>query len=175
MLCIHSTPPTISIHVIDRTLSSAAPLPTQLGNRLLVLFDGHCALCHASVRWLLRHDRHDRLRFAAADSEAAHALLADGHLLPAHSALPTPAESVLVLTPASDNAAPPHLLTRSAAVLACLAALPAPWPQLAALARRIPLPLRDTAYRLVARLRYHLARRYATCPLPTPEDLPHFL
>ena len=175
MLCIDFAPRTISIGVSNQQLSSATPLRDQLGNRLLVLFDGHCALCHASVRWLLRHDRHDRLLFAAAESAAARVLLAEDHLPSADSALPSPAESVLVLMSASEIATPARLLARSAAVLACLDQLPAPWPQLAALARRIPLPLRDAAYRLVARFRFRLARRLDTCPLPTPEDIPHFL
>ncbi len=146
---------------------SAQPATQQSDQRLLVLFDGRCALCHASVRWLLRRDHHDRLCFAAAESSAARAILAT-----ATSALPGTSESVLVLAHQDST---PRLLARSSAVLACLSALDAPWPQLAALARLIPLPLRDLAYRLAARLRYRLARRYATCPLPPPELRHRFL
>ena len=170
MLCIDFATLTISRSVSNSHIpavqsSGVAPLSELLGNRLLVLFDGHCALCHASVRWLLRRDRYDRLRFAAAESPTAQAILATStHEAP---------NSILVLTPATDGQ--PCILTRSTAVLACLAALPAPWPQLAVLARLIPLPLRDTAYRLIAHLRYRLARRYASCPLPAPADRHHFL
>lgn len=177
MLCIDFTPPTISQSVSN----SANPLPdaaqpdaqlgaqsgAQLGDRLLILFDGHCALCHASVRWLLRHDHRDRLRFSPAHSVAAQTILTQ--------TLPAAPNTILVLTPSLDVNHPLRILVRSTAVLACLAELDPPWPQLAAVARLIPLPLRDAAYRLIAYLRYHLARRYDACPLPAPEDRPHFL
>ena len=195
MLCIHRNPPTISLSVTRRAhpIPDAAapdpqpanhppdaiaprsglpsPAPDPLGNRLLVLFDGHCALCHASVRWLLRRDRYDRLRFTPSHSPAAQTLPATTNL---NTGKPeTTPNTILVLNPATNGQ--PRILTRSTAVLACLAQLPAPWPQLASLAGHIPLPLRDTAYRLIAHLRYRLARRYTTCPLPTPNDRPHFL
>ncbi len=163
-------------------LRDHSQLSDQLGDRLLVLFDGHCGLCHASVRWLMRHDRQDRLRFAPADSPAARALLAavfpaSTHPYPIHFASATP-DTILVLTPPTAAQDVPHILTRSTAVLACLNTLDTPWPQFAALALWIPLPLRDAAYRLVARLR--LFPRYAICPLlpsqhmlpPQPETLP---
>jgi predicted DCC family thiol-disulfide oxidoreductase YuxK len=37
----------------------------ELGDRLRVVFDGHCGLCNGWVRWLLRRDQRDRLRFVA--------------------------------------------------------------------------------------------------------------
>lgn len=153
-----------------------------LADRLLVLFDGHCALCHASVRWLLRRDRRDRLRFSPSDSDAARSILAEtisvddfqanASLTPVEFAAPG---TILVLSPPDASQQSPRLLMRSTAVLACLAELDSPWPQLAALARHIPLPLRDSAYRLVAHLRYRLARRYDTCPLPPPQHRHRFL
>src|ERR1035437_2981051 len=46
-----------------------------IGNRLLVVYDGHCGLCNGWVRWLLRHDLQDRLRFAASVSPAVAQLI----------------------------------------------------------------------------------------------------
>jgi len=50
--------------------------PIQIGDRLLVVFDGHCGLCNRSVRWLIQRDRRDRLRFTASDSAKVAGLLA---------------------------------------------------------------------------------------------------
>ena len=125
------------------------------------------------MRWLLRRDASDRLRFAPAESPAALTRLAAAGFPAPVAAVPAHGQTVLVLAPTASG--PQTLLTRSAAVLACLEALPAPWPQLAALARLIPRPLRDLAYRLVAHLRYRLARRYDACPLPAPRHRHRFL
>jgi len=34
------------------------------GHRKIVFFDSNCALCHWSVRFILRHDTHQRILFA---------------------------------------------------------------------------------------------------------------
>ena len=47
----------------------------DIGGRLLVVFDGHCGFCNGLVRWLIRRDRQDRLRFAALDSEKVEGVL----------------------------------------------------------------------------------------------------
>lgn len=48
---------------------------TRAGQGGLVLIDGHCLLCQASVRFLLPRDSHARLRFAPLQSEAAAAAI----------------------------------------------------------------------------------------------------
>jgi predicted DCC family thiol-disulfide oxidoreductase YuxK len=59
--------------------------------------------------------------------------------------------------------------------MALLAELPRPWPWVATGLRWIPLPLRDSGYRLVARWRYRLWGRLESCPVPTPEQRERFL
>uniref|UniRef100_E6PYM7 Thiol-disulfide oxidoreductase DCC n=1 Tax=mine drainage metagenome TaxID=410659 RepID=E6PYM7_9ZZZZ len=145
-------------------------------DRLLVVFDGCCPFCHASVGWLLRRDRRDRLRFAASESPHAVALLSSvadriQDAVPMESGNPG---TIIVLAPAS-KAMPQRVLLRSEAVLACMGELSPPWPQLAALVRLIPRPIRDRAYRAVASLRYRLAPRLDACPLPPPEFRHRFL
>ena len=49
---------------------------SQLGGRLLVIFDGQCGLCNRAVRWLVRRDSQDRLRFVAFESEMVAGILA---------------------------------------------------------------------------------------------------
>ena len=44
--------------------------------QLLVIYDGNCGLCNRSVRWLLRRDRKDHLRFAPSSDPAVADLLA---------------------------------------------------------------------------------------------------
>ena len=44
----------------------------------VIVFDGICVLCNGWVRFLLKHDREGRYRFAAMQTDAGRALLA-GH------------------------------------------------------------------------------------------------
>lgn len=111
----------------------------------LVLYDGACGLCHRSVAFLARRDRDgSRFRFAPLGGETAAARL-EGRAVG-----PLPAGTVVVLT--SDG----RVLLRSEAVLRALARLGGPWRAFGAAFRAVPRPLRDAAYRLVARLRRRL-------------------
>jgi len=161
------------------TVLSNPPTPAfpieALEGRLLVLYDGECGLCNRSIRWLLRRDRHDRLRFAPSSDPRAIEILVQ-HGIPAATTIPgsgTVPDTIVVLrnvgTPLED------MLVRSNAVLACLRALPQPWPVAAALLRLIPRPFRELGYRQISRIRYRFFGRLATCPIPTPEERRHFL
>jgi predicted DCC family thiol-disulfide oxidoreductase YuxK len=142
-----------------------------IGGRLLVIFDGRCGLCNRTVRWLLRHDQFDRLRFVASDSPLIQALLAR-HGLDAATAA---GNSGTVLVAQAVDTPAEQLFTRSAAVLAVLRQLPLPWPAFAVTLRLIPRPLRDLGYRLVARFRYRIWGRLDACPIPTAEERMRFL
>jgi predicted DCC family thiol-disulfide oxidoreductase YuxK len=143
----------------------------QLDGRLLVIFDGHCGLCTRTVRWLLRRDRRDRLRFIASESAKVAGLLAR-HGIGAPDANSGPS-TILVMREFSHSAEP--VLERSDALLAILAELPRPWPVVAAVLRWIPRPMRDMNYRLIARWRYRIWGRLESCPLPTAGDHAKFL
>ena len=151
-------------------------LAATLGSRLLVIYDGHCGLCNRTVRWLLARDRHDRLRFAPSLSPQVAPLLAR-HGFTQDASPNGPSSSgpgtILVVRAAGTPAETLH--TRSAAVAIALAELPRPWPLAARLLRLIPRPVRDLAYRLIARWRYRIWGRLAACPLPTPEQRSRFL
>ena len=142
----------------------------KIGDRLLVVFDGQCVLCNGWVRWLLRHDRRDRLRFAASSSPAVAALVARyAEVLEADGA---PGTVLVFRNPLEPGERP---LIRFAATLALLRELPRPWPAVAAVLRWVPGFLSDAAYRLVARWRYRIWGRYALCPLPTAAERERFL
>ncbi|MBL8900133.1 MAG: DUF393 domain-containing protein [Planctomycetes bacterium] len=126
--------------------SLAAPpiVPTTLAGKDLVLYDGDCGLCDRSVRFLLARDRRDRLRFASLQSPWAPWALAR-HGLP-----PTREDSMHVLVDVGTPAE--HLLLRSSAALHLAAAIGFPW-ALLRIFWIVPRPLRDLAYRFIARNR----------------------
>lgn len=128
-----------------------------------ILFDGVCNLCNGFVQFVIRHDHQQRFHFAALQSEAARALLArHGQPLPA----PEPDSVVLV-----ENG---QVYTHSEAILRIAAGLGGAWRALA-VGRVLPRPLRDAAYRWVARHRYQWFGRQDSCMLPTPELKARFL
>ncbi len=142
----------------------------QLGDRLLVVYDGLCGLCNASIRWLIHRDRNDRLRFVPSQAPEVADLLA------AHPASADPSGapgSILVIRqPFSKQ---PEVFIRSRAVLAALRELPQPWPAVATFLGLVPAFLADPVYRLIAHWRYRIWGRYEVCPLPTPAERAHFL
>lgn len=123
----------------------------------VVLFDGYCRLCHASVRFLRRYDHKRLFRFATLNSKFARSLdlpEVDGN-------------SVLLFYQGK-------LQHRSTAVLDILRLLGGRW-RILALFRFLPLFLRDGVYNMVARIRYRVFGKYENCPLPTPEEATLFL
>ena len=143
----------------------------NIGDRLLVIYDGVCGFCNLSVRWFLLRDRTDRLRFVASDSAKVADLLARHGL---DAAMATGNSGTILVAQAVETPAE-RLLIRSDAVIAMLRALPGPWPGLAAMLRIIPHPLRDLGYRLVARWRYRIWGRLDACPIPTAQERARFL
>ncbi|MCF3648924.1 thiol-disulfide oxidoreductase DCC family protein [Synoicihabitans lomoniglobus] len=124
----------------------------------LLLFDGECGLCHAVVRFLLRRDRAERLRFAPLQGVTGQALLQ-------RLGLPTADFDSLVFLP--DVAAHVHHL-RSDGVVAVSQYLPGGWARVGRLFGVLPTRWRDAGYRLVARSRYALFGQYQPTPLPDP-------
>src|SRR5262249_36623072 len=106
----------------------------------LILFDGVCNLCNASVAWVIEHDRRGEFRFAALQSAAGKAALAAAN---APAVLP---DSIVLLDESGFH-------TRSDAFLRIVSRLRFPW-RLARLGGLLPRPIRDWAYDRVARNRY---------------------
>lgn len=123
-------------------------------------------MCDASVRWLLVHDRRGALAFAPLEGEVAAAVRAR------HPELP-PVDETVVLVEAPETPAE-RVRVRSDAALAILARLGGAWRAAAAL-RLVPRPLRDLAYRFVARRRLAWFGRLDACRIPTPGERARFL
>jgi predicted DCC family thiol-disulfide oxidoreductase YuxK len=143
----------------------------EIGDRLLVIFDGRCGLCNRAVRWFLRRDRRDRLRFVASESPRVAGSLARHGIGTTGPRLGP--DTIVVVRNA--GAAAENVLVRSDAVAALLAELPRPWPWAAAVVRWVPRPVRELGYRLIARWRYRMWGRLESCPLPTVEERERFL
>jgi predicted DCC family thiol-disulfide oxidoreductase YuxK len=143
----------------------------ELGDRLVVVFDGHCGLCNRTVRWLLRRDRQDRLRFVASESEIAAALLARHGI----SSLDAKAGPTTILVALNFGDPAERVLARSDAVLSLLAELPPPWQAAASVLGWVPRPLRDLGYRLIARWRYRIWGRLEICTIPGADERAWFL
>jgi len=125
----------------------------------VLFFDGECAFCRQSVRWVARWDRRGRVCFAPLQGE-----LARHHGL-CHYA--DKADGTLVVLREADG----KVFTRSAAVLELARVLGGGWRALAPL-RLVPQCLRDFFYRWLARNRHHFIGRSATCAVPDPQSLP---
>ena len=131
--------------------------------RPLLLFDGVCTLCDGAVRFVIANDPAERFRFAPLQSAAAREVLAGSGVDP--DAL----ESLVLV----DEGGAVH--TGAEAALGVGDRLRAPWPALAEAARVVPEPVREAAYRFVARHRYRVFGTREACRLPTPAERDRFL
>ncbi|HSG38082.1 MAG TPA: thiol-disulfide oxidoreductase DCC family protein [Thermoanaerobaculia bacterium] len=127
----------------------------------IVLFDGVCNLCSGSVQFILQRDPAGKFRFASLQSDHGQRLLTERGIDP--KAL----DSVVVI----DGG---RLYRESDAALRIARDLKGAWKVLTVF-RVIPRPLRDWAYRLIARNRYRWFGKAETCWLPTPELRGRFL
>lgn len=130
---------------------------TPTGDRV-VLFDGVCNLCAASVRFIVRRDPNACFRFATLQSDAARQLLIR-HQQPADKF-----DSVVLI---EDG----RVFEKSTAALRIARRLTFPWPLFFALVV-VPRAIRDAVYSFVVRRRYRWFGRSDACMLPTP-DLQH--
>ena len=129
----------------------------------IVFYDGTCGLCHGAVRFVLKHDRRSRFRFAPLGG------LTYRSEIPPERRRSLP-DSLVVM---AENGS---IRTRSDGVLHILRALGSGWGVLAGVGAVVPRPLRDAVYDGVARVRRRLFRRPPElCPVVPEEVRDRFL
>jgi predicted DCC family thiol-disulfide oxidoreductase YuxK len=121
----------------------------------VVLFDGTCAFCERSVRFIATRDPAAYFRFGASQTPAAAALL---------SRYGTSREAARSLILIEDG----HVYLRSTAVLRIARRMTSPW-RWAGVLLVVPLPIRDAVYRVVAAIRHRLAGTSNACEVPPKE------
>ncbi len=127
----------------------------------IVLFDGVCNFCNASVNFIIRHDKKARFRFAPLQS-------AIGAELQRQYGLDPNVPNTLVLVEQG------RAYTKSTAGLRIARWLRWPWPALYTLIV-VPRPVRDLAYDWFARRRYRWFGKKDECMVPTAEVREKFL
>lgn len=120
--------------------------------RPIIVFDGVCGVCNASVNLVLDHDSTRLFRFAALQSPAGMRLLRR-----CNRAADDISSVVLVL--------PNAHYTKSTAALKIASKLEMPYPIIAALATPVPAFLRDIGYDLLANNRYRVLGKRDVCRL----------
>ena len=127
----------------------------------IVLFDGVCNFCNATINFVIEHDKAGYFKFAPLQSEMGEELMAK------HCIDRVETDSVILV----ENG---KAFTHSGAALRIAKRLDGIWSWAYALIV-IPRPLRDLAYRLFAKQRYRLFGRRDACMMPTPEIRARFL
>lgn len=120
----------------------------------IILFDGTCAFCERSVRFIASRDG-GYFKFGASQNPEGRALLAR------YGTHRESARSIILI---EDG----EISLRSTAVLKIARKMSLPW-RWAALLLVIPAPIRDAVYRVVAAIRHRLAGRSNACEIPPPE------
>jgi predicted DCC family thiol-disulfide oxidoreductase YuxK len=127
----------------------------------VVLFDGVCNFCNATINFVIEHDRAGYFKFAPLQSKLGEQLMGE------HDIDRTGTDSVILV---EDGKA----YTHSDAALRIARRLDGIWSWAYAF-RVVPRFIRDAAYRLFARNRYRVFGRQDACMMPTREIRARFL
>jgi predicted DCC family thiol-disulfide oxidoreductase YuxK len=127
----------------------------------IILFDGVCSFCNFWVRFIIRHDKAAKFRFAPFQSHIALQILGD------QSADIRQLQSVVLIEQGI-------VYTESTAALRICRQLDGMW-KLGYVFIFIPRALRDMVYRFVAAHRYRWFGKKSHCMMPDPKDRHRFL
>lgn len=128
---------------------------------MIVVFDAQCLLCNGWVHFLLKHDHRGVFQFASIQGETGRALLDKAGLSVAGL------QTLLLVDGARS-------WQHTSATFRVLHGLGWPW-RAAWVGWVVPSPVRDAAYRWVARNRYWLFGRSQVCLMPPPDFKARFL
>ena len=142
------------------------PIATDAAVGPILYFDGSCAFCARSVRFLLARDHRRRtLRFAPRAGVAGRALEAR------HPGL-AEVSSLLWVEQAGTQE---RVITHSTAALMAARYLGGVWGTLGTLGLLVPRPMRDAVYGVIARNRHRFAGRGEACVIFRPDEVARVL
>jgi predicted DCC family thiol-disulfide oxidoreductase YuxK len=127
----------------------------------IILFDGVCNFCNASVNFVTDRDYKDNFRFAALQSDA-------GLELQKKFGFDTNNLSTFILIEGDKY------FTKTTAALRVAKKLKGFW-KLSYVFIIIPPFIRNIAYNIIAKYRYKWFGKKETCRIPTPEERAKFL
>ena len=127
----------------------------------IVLFDGVCNFCNASVNFVIERDKAGYFKFAPLQSEIGEELAAK------HGIDKIDTDSVIVVENEKSY-------THSSAAMRIAKELDGIWSALYVFVV-VPKPIRDFFYKLFAKNRYRLFGKQEACMMPTPEIRTRFL
>ncbi|WP_396157353.1 thiol-disulfide oxidoreductase DCC family protein [Flavobacterium sp.] len=131
-------------------------------DKKIILFDGVCNLCNASVQYVIKHDEKDVFRFVSLQSELGqkiqkHIGIADKNI-----------DSVVLYLPGIAY------YYKSTAVIEITKSLQGIF-NYGLLFKILPTPLRDIVYDYIAKNRFKWFGKNDSCMIPTPELKAKFL
>ena len=124
----------------------------------IILFDGVCNLCSASVRFVIQRDSAERFRFGSLQSNAGR------RLLEAYGLHDNPLSSVILINQQKAY-------TKSSAALAIARLLDWPWPLMYGFII-VPKFARDAVYDFIGNRRYRWFGKQDRCWIP-PQPVAH--
>jgi predicted DCC family thiol-disulfide oxidoreductase YuxK len=127
----------------------------------IILFDGICNFCNRTVNVILDYDKDAKFQFAASQSIAGINKIIEFNLDQAVSA------SVILI----DNE---KVYKKTDAVIQIAKQLYG-WPRLFGFIKFIPRPIRDFVYDIIAKNRYTLFGKRASCRMPEESERNRFL
>ena len=131
-------------------------------HKKLILFDGVCNLCDASVQYIIEHDKKDMFRFAALQSDIGEDIIKKFHIDTDKT------DSILLYS--EENG----ISYKSTAALKIASQLGFPR-NLMAVFLIVPSFIRNFVYDYIAKNRYNWYGKKEECMIPTPELKAKFL
>jgi len=128
-------------------------------NHTIVLFDGVCNFCEASVNFIIKHDAKKQFHFMAQSAEEAQLFLEENEL--------EKLDSIILFSNGK-------IYAHSDAALEIAKGLDG-WYRHLYIFRFVPKFLRDWVYKLVAKCRYKIFGKKESCMMPSDEVRERFL
>jgi predicted DCC family thiol-disulfide oxidoreductase YuxK len=127
----------------------------------VLLYDGECGLCNRVVRFMLRLDRHGRLRYCRLQGPSGQEYLRA-------AGLPTEDFSTIVFVPDWTQRDRPVFKLRGKGIAAALLVCGGWGNVLGRVIAVIPTRCKDAGYSFVAGVRYRMFGPWIACPIPRP-------